>query len=201
MAGQRRLTPVRKQPLVVFGASTGGPGALKSILRALPRDDSLASLLSSMWTACSPTVWLRGLRRTHTARSSWPTEGRQPAPGKVLLADTNDHLIMDTQGRLCYTAEPREACFRPSVDVFFSSVAGRWPSPGVAVLLTGMGRDGAKGLLRLHYCGWHTIAQDQQSCVVWGMPRAAESAVPRSEILPLVPDSLRRSLPTVNAVR
>ena len=63
--------------------------------------------------------------------------------------------------------------YRPSVDVFFRSVAERWPEPGVAALLTGMGRDGAAGLLALRRAGWLTIAQDEASSVIWGMPGAA----------------------------
>jgi two-component system response regulator WspF len=91
-----------------------------------------------------------------------------------------------TAGRLLtYTPEPRELCFRPSVDVFFSSVAAHWPDPGVAVLLTGMGRDGGSGLLTLRRGGWHTIAQDELTSVVWGMPKAAVELGAAVQVLPI----------------
>jgi two-component system response regulator WspF len=71
------------------------------------------------------------------------------------------------------------------VDVFFHSLGAAWPRQGVAVLLTGMGNDGARGLLRLRQLGWHTIAQDQASCVVYGMPRAAVELGGACQVLPL----------------
>src|SRR5262249_19596768 len=82
-------------------------------------------------------------------------------------------LVLEEARRLRYSPEPKSACYRPSVDVFFSSVARNWPRPGVAALLTGMFHDGAQGMLALHRQGWRTIAQDEASSVVWGMPRAA----------------------------
>ena len=75
--------------------------------------------------------------------------------------------------------------YRPSVDVFFDSVAKNSRATGVAVLLTGMGRDGALGLLKLRQRGWHTIAQDEKSSIVWGMPRAAIECGAACEVLPL----------------
>ena len=82
-----------------------------------------------------------------------------------------------------YRAEPREIFFRPSVDVFFESVANHWPQTGTAVLLTGMGRDGAKGLHKLRTRGWHTIAQDEASSIVFSMPKAAIEAGAACEVL------------------
>src|SRR5205085_8001518 len=88
-------------------------------------------------------------------------------------------------GRLAYTPDPVDYPYRPSVDVFFHSLAAAWPRPGTAVLLTGMGRDGARGLLQLRQRGWHTLTQDQASCVVYGMPRAAAELCAACRILPL----------------
>ncbi len=112
-------------------------------------------------------------------------EGQQPAAGEILLSGTDDHLIMGEDRRLHYSVEPRESCYRPSVDVFFASLARNWPRPGVAALLTGMGRDGAAGLLKLRGLDWRTIAQDESSSVVWGMPKAAAEIGAAEEILPL----------------
>ena len=71
------------------------------------------------------------------------------------------------------------------MDVLFTSAGAAWPRPGVAVLLTGMGSDGAEGLLRLRSLGWHTIAQDEATCVVYGMPKAAAEKRAAVEMLPL----------------
>jgi two-component system, chemotaxis family, response regulator WspF len=86
---------------------------------------------------------------------------------------------------LAYTLEPKAYPYRPSVDVFFHSLAAAWPQPGIAVLLTGMGNDGAQGLLELRQLGWKTIAQDQATCVVHGMPRAAVEIGAACQVLPL----------------
>ena len=117
-----------------------------------------------------------------------------PAPGEVLLAGTNDHLILSEHRRLNYSIEPRMNHCRPSVDVFFESLAQNWPMPGVAVLLTGMGRDGARGLLQLRRQGWWTIAQEPSSSVAGDMPRSAAEIGAAEEILPLsqIADAITR---------
>ena len=108
-----------------------------------------------------------------------------PGPGEVLLAGTDDHLILSEYRRLNYSIEPRVNYCRPSVDVFFESLARNWPMPGVAVLLTGMGRDGARGLLQLRRQGWWTIAQEASSCVAAEMPSSAAEMDAAEEIVPL----------------
>ncbi len=110
-------------------------------------------------------------------------EGHRPAVGEVLLAVTDDHVVLGEDRRLHYSPEPKSACYRPSVDVFFQSVARNWPRPGVAALLTGMFHDGARGMLALRRRGWRTIAQDEASSVVWGMPRAAVELGAAEEVL------------------
>ncbi len=110
-------------------------------------------------------------------------EGHRPAAGEILLTITDDHLVLGEDRRLHYSPEPRSACYRPSVDVFFASVAQNWPRPGVAALLTGMFHDGARGMLALRRQGWRTIAQDEASSVVWGMPRAAIELGAAEEVL------------------
>ena len=111
--------------------------------------------------------------------------GEAPIPGKVLLAGTNDHLTLLAGGALAYTPHPRDYVYRPSVDVFFESVAQHWTGEAVGVLLTGMGRDGAIGLKALRNQGRHTIAQDQATSAVYGMPKAAAALGAAVDILPL----------------
>jgi len=103
----------------------------------------------------------------------------------VFLAGRNDHLIFTPDLHFAYTTEPGDIPFRPSVDVLFKSVAKLWPSKGVAVLLTGMGRDGAEGLAALRRAGWYTIAQDEATSVVYGMPKAAKELGAAADVLPI----------------
>jgi two-component system response regulator WspF len=111
--------------------------------------------------------------------------GDRPTAGTVLLAGACDHLVLKRAGCLEYTPDPREADYRPSIDVFFHSVSRFWRGDVVGVLLTGMGRDGALGLKALRNQGHFTIAQDQASCAVYGMPKAAAALHAAVDILPL----------------
>jgi two-component system response regulator WspF len=172
-------------PLVALGASTGGPEALAQVLAALPRDLAAAVVLVQHIAADfapSLAAWLQ-------SRSALPVrlvhEGAEPRPGEVHLAASDDHLVLRPDRRLAYTAEPAGCPYRPSVDAFLESVCAAWPRPGVAVLLTGMGYDGARGLARLRRSGWHTIAQDQATSVVYGMPKAAVALDAACQVLPL----------------
>jgi two-component system response regulator WspF len=112
-------------------------------------------------------------------------EGDSVSSGNVLIAGSEDHLVFKNSVELGYTAEPKENPYRPSVDVFFGSAARFFRGPIAAVLLTGMGRDGARGLKILRDAGYHTISQDQSTSAVYGMPKAAAAINAASEILPL----------------
>ena len=112
-------------------------------------------------------------------------EGERPTPGQVLLAGTDDHLHLVADGTLRYTENPKESLYRPSIDVFFHSVAQHWRGLAVGVLLTGMGQDGARGLKALRERGCLTIAQDQATSAVYGMPKAAAALEAAVEIRPL----------------
>ena len=103
----------------------------------------------------------------------------------VLLAGTNHHLRLTRSQRLGYTEQPLAYVYRPSVNVFFESVARYWSGVAVGVLLTGMGRDGAEGLKTMRVAGAHTITQDRVTCAVYGMPKAAAELQAAVEILPL----------------
>ncbi len=171
--------------LIVLGAATGGPRALVEVLSGLPATlDSGIIIVQHLDSAFSQGLgqWLFD---QSGRRVTLITDGRIPHPDEVLLAGTNDHLVLSEYRRLHYSVEPQTNCCRPSVDVFFESLARNWPMPGVAVLLTGMGRDGAKGLLQLRSQGWWTIAQDPSTSVASEMPSAAVEIGAAQEILPL----------------
>ncbi len=180
----RRAVPGATPPrLLVVGASTGGPKAVSDLIFPLPQDWNVAVVVvQHVDVAFAPGLakWL-GDRTGRPVRVA--EHGQEPLAGDVLLAATNDHLVLTKSRALEYRQEPRDVFFRPSVDVFFESVAEHWPQRGAAVLLTGMGRDGAKGLLKLRSRGWHTIAQDEASSVVFSMPKAAIDAGAACEVL------------------
>ena len=170
--------------LVVLGCSTGGPNILIEILSALPEKFPASIIIvQHMDKQFTP-----GLVQWIDSKVNLPVSvaraGDIPEPGKVLMACTDDHLIMTSTLTLSYTEEPKDNFYHPSVDVFFSSVAQFWPGEGVAALLTGMGRDGAEGLLALHNRNWYTIAQDRDSSIVYGMPKAAAQLGAATDILP-----------------
>jgi two-component system response regulator WspF len=159
--------------LLAIGASTGGPLVVSKILKGwVMRPDSAIVVVQHIDEDFAPHFanWLG-------EHLSMPVKvirhGDKLSLGCVHIAMTNDHLLLDAQQRLVYDAAPADYAYRPSVDVFFHSVVRHWPGPVTGVLLTGMGSDGAEGLLALRQAGKTTIAQDQASCAVYGMPRAA----------------------------
>ena len=169
--------------LVAIGSSTGGPNALVEILGALPDDWNASTVLIQHVDSAFAeglACWLaeRSGRRVEIAR-----KGQRPERGRVVLAGTD--LVVGPDLRFLYIEEPRALSYRPSVDVFFASLVAHWHEPGVAVLLTGMGRDGATGLLALRDAGWSTIAQDEKTSVIWGMPRAAVELGAAQKVLPV----------------
>lgn len=170
--------------IVAIGASTGGPRAVADVLRALPVDMTAATLIVQHVS----TAFVRGFadwlgaetgRRVDLARA-----GQVVAAGDVLVAGEERHMVLGANGAIEYRDEPRALLHCPAIDELFASLA-HYARPGVAVLLTGMGRDGAQGMMQLRSAGWHTIAQDEKSSVVWGMPGAAHKLGAAVETLAL----------------
>src|SRR5262249_11060701 len=172
-------------PVVAIGVSTGGPDALAEVIAAFPAAFPAAVLIAQhIAPEYAPSLATRlGACCTLPVRPA--KDGDAVVPGVVLLAASNDHLELGPDRKLRYTPHPRDDPYRPSADVLFASLAARGPRSGVGVLLTGMGTDGAEGLGRLRAAGWHTIAQDETSCVVYGMPKAAAEKRAAVEVLPL----------------
>lgn len=182
-------TPLRsmeqRKSLVAIGSSAGGPAALEILLKSLPREFPAAIVLVQhvdQVFAAGMAEWLSSASGL-TVRLA--QQGEQPQSGTVLLAGTNHHIRLLKNGTLAYTAEPVNEIYRPSIDVFFESVASYWNGDAVGVLLTGMGRDGAQGLKLMRQQGFLTIAQDQRSSAVYGMPKAAAAIDAAVEIRPL----------------
>ena len=172
-------------PLIAIGASTGGPQALATVLAAVPPSLPAAiAVVQHIDPAFAPglATWLAHRTRLTVAPLTAPAPLRS---GHIWIAAADGHLVLRDELTPGISAVPTDVLHRPSIDIFFDSVARRLTAAGCGVLLTGMGRDGARGLLALRRAGFHTIAQDEQSSVVWGMPRAAHEAGGASEVLPL----------------
>jgi two-component system response regulator WspF len=162
-----------------------GPAALATILSALPRDFPAAIMIIQHVDAQfvpSMAIWLN---ETSGVSVRVARDGDQPQVNAALIAGTNDHLLFTNSRSLGYTPEPRDCFYRPSIDVFFQSVVRHWTGKAAGVLLTGMGRDGAKGLRAMRDSGSLTIAQDAASSVVYGMPKAAAEMHAAAKILPV----------------
>lgn len=184
--GAMRLPPsaMALPPLVAIGASTGGPRAIADVLRALPRPLPAAVVIVQHVSAAFMSGFAEWLSAETGHRVTLARQGDALRAGDIMLAGEERQFVLDDHGRLAYTDEPKDEPHRPSVDALFHSLAAR-ARPGVAVLLTGMGRDGAAGMRALRDRGWHTIAQDEASSVVWGMPGAAHRMGAAVEVLPL----------------
>ncbi|MDX9706768.1 MAG: chemotaxis response regulator protein-glutamate methylesterase [Azospira sp.] len=183
--------------IICVGASTGGTEAIKTMLQGFPAD-------------CPPTLIVQHMPETFTGsfarrldtvcppRVIEASGGERLEAGTVYLAPGHSHLMLRRQGA-GFVTELSDAApvnrHRPSVDVLFDSAARLAGAKAVGVILTGMGRDGAQGLLRMRQAGARTFGQDEASCVVYGMPREAAQIGAVEEVLPL-DDMARRVLAT-----
>lgn len=175
--------PVRH--LLAIGASTGGPVAIARILRGwVPAPGTAIVVVQHIDENFAPS-FARWMGEQLAIPVRVIDDGDPLEAGVVQIARTNDHLRLNARQRLYYAAEPRDYAYRPSVDEFFFCMARHWEGDATAVLLTGMGRDGARGLLALREAGKMTIAQDQATSAVWGMPRAAAELDAAQQILPI----------------
>ena len=182
--------------LVAIGASTGGPSAVARVLSGWTPPPGCAIVVVQHIDETFAAHFAKWLDDQLSMPVRVIADGDELAPGTVLVASTNDHLLLDQNYRLRYDAAPRDYVYRPSVDVFFHCVAQHWRADAVGILLTGMGRDGGEGLLAMRRAGKTTIAQDQASSAVYGMPRAAAELDAAQQILPLdkIGASLRNRL-------
>src|SRR6478672_1004917 len=190
-----------KQPkILVIGASTGGPQALHTIFNALPANFPIPIL-------CIQHIsegFLQGLVDWLALKSHLPIkiapEGELPQSGTIYFAPEKRHLELNAQGRFVYLEAPAVGGHCPSITVTFNSVAKLYRQSAMGVLLTGMGRDGADGMYAIASAGGLTIAQDEASCVVFGMPKeaialgAAHYILPIQDIAPILLTKIARQV-------
>lgn len=163
------------EKVVVIGASTGGTEALKDILIAMPTD-APGMLITQHMPAAFTSAFARRLDGLCGVAVKEARDGERVLPGHAYVAPGGRHLLLARCGAN-YVTEiadgPPVSRHRPSVDVLFRSAANCAGKNALGVILTGMGDDGAAGMLEMRRAGAHTIAQDEESCVVFGMPREA----------------------------
>ena len=179
---------VKKQSefdIMVIGASTGGPQALQYILSRLPADFPIPVICVqhiSKGFLHALVDWLASNCLMHVKIAQ---SGETPRPGTVYFPPENTHLELEADGRLLASTGPLINGHRPSIDVSFKIASQRFGKTAIGVLLTGMGQDGAEGMQSIAQAGGLTIAQDERSCVVFGMPQRAIELQAASHILPL----------------
>jgi two-component system chemotaxis response regulator CheB len=182
--------------ILAIGASTGGPKAVMRLMKELPRDSKAKVLIVQHIARGFAPGFAEWLDRESSFRVRLARDGDPLEAGVALVAPNNVHMEVHGE-RVCMVDTPPVNCCRPSVDVLYRSLAGGVSAPSVvAVLLTGMGRDGADGMAALKSRGSYTIAQDESTSAVFGMPKAAIAlgVVDQTLPLPAIPAALAQLL-------
>jgi two-component system, chemotaxis family, protein-glutamate methylesterase/glutaminase len=182
-------TPILKttHKIIAIGASTGGTQAIEIVMRGMPADAPGTVIVQHMPETFTGAFAER-LNKVCAMEVREARDMDDVTPGTVLIAPGDKHMILRKNGakyQVRIKDGPRVHFQRPSVDVLFQSVASNSGHNSIGVILTGMGSDGAKGMLAMHAQGAHTIAQDEKSSVIYGMPREAVELGGVDEVLPL----------------
>jgi two-component system, chemotaxis family, protein-glutamate methylesterase/glutaminase len=174
--------------MMVIGASTGGPQALRELIPRLPGDLPVPVAIVLHMPVGYTQLFAERLNAVSQMEVIEAQEGDVVRPGRVLVAPAGRHLTFRQVGEsvVCHLdAKPLDTAHRPSVDVLFSSAAGIFGANTLAVLLTGMGSDGTEGAGRIRAAGGVVLAESEESCVVYGMPRSAADAGFVDRLVPL----------------
>jgi len=173
-AGPKVLTPPpeRKFEVIAIGVSTGGPMSLQKVLTKLPADLPAGVLVVQHMPPKFTKSLAERLDRLSTLEVREAVDGDEVTPGRVLLAPGGRHLRVRRKGEVEVGEEPVDALYKPSIDELMASVAEHYGPWGVGIIMTGMGHDGRSGIRLLKRKGGYVVAQDEASCVVYGMPKA-----------------------------
>ena len=179
-------TEAHEPPVLLgIGASTGGPRAVAKLLADLPKDFSLPIALVQHMAEDFFDSYVRFLADSSGRVVNQATQGMKLEPGQVVVAPPRHELFISESLSARLVPSPREALISPSVDSLFFSMAKTLKARGIGLLMTGMGDDGAQGLLRMRRMGAHTLVQNRETCAVFGMPRAAMELGAADIALPL----------------
>lgn len=193
-AGTRRLGFTAPPEVIAVASSTGGPNALATLLRALPRDARTPIVITQHMPPLFTQLLAQRLERESGRHCVEATDGLRVASGHVYIAPGDHHLLVEKAGadvRLRLTQTPPENHCRPSADPMFRSVSAAFGARVLAVVLTGMGADGRRGCETIRARGGRVLVQDEASSVVWGMPGAVVAAGLADAVLP-VPEIAQR---------
>lgn len=171
--------------LCVIGASTGGPAAVQRILQSLPATFPLPLVVVQHMPVGFTRPFAERLASLSRVRVAEAEDGARLVRGTALIAPAGQHLRVSTNLAAVLSVEPGDAKHIPSVDVTMRSAARSRPGKVLGILLTGMGEDGAEGMVTIRAGGGVTIAESESSCVVYGMPRAAVQRGGAGWVLPL----------------
>jgi two-component system chemotaxis response regulator CheB len=195
-----KITPLAQttDKIIAIGASTGGTEAIKVVLTNLPQNTPGIVIVQHIPPKVT-TAFAERLNQQCAVEVKEAQDGDAVITGRALLAPGNFHMLLKRSGARYYVqvkTGPPVHHQRPSVDVLFNSAALTAGANVIGVILTGMGADGAEGLLAMKERGAYTLAQDEASCVVFGMPREAIKRGATHKVLPLtrIPDEIRRFL-------
>ncbi len=185
----QRLSNPEKPDMVLIGVSTGGPVALAKLLPAIPKDIGVPILIVQHMPPIFTKALADSLAAKCAVRVREAIHGESPEANTVYIAPGGRQMRLaagaGNQPIVELTDDPPENNCRPAVDYLFRSAANRFPGRSMAVILTGMGSDGTLGLRLLKRHGCYVIAQDEASCVIYGMPKAAVDAGVTDVVLPL----------------
>lgn len=185
--GPERRAPEARLECVAIGASTGGMHALSALFRALPRSFRVPILVTQHLPAVFMPYFAAQLQDIAGRTASVAADGASLRPGELLIAPGDGHLrLARTPGGVCVRIDraPAVSGCTPSVDPMFESVARMFGPAGIGIVLSGMGRDGARGSAELVAAGGEVLAQDAESSVVWGMPGVVANAGLAAAVLP-----------------
>lgn len=184
--------------VVVIGSSTGGPRALGSVVPNIRPDGRSAYVIVQHMPAGFTKSLAERLDSTSSLSVREACAGDRLAPDTVLVAPGDHHLRLTAAGVVELNEEPRVHGVRPSVDVTLEGVADHFGRRAVVAILTGMGQDGAAGALRVRQHGGYVIAEDESTCVVWGMPRAVVERGAADRVVPLdgIAEAIGAGVPT-----
>jgi two-component system chemotaxis response regulator CheB len=196
-----------RRDIVAIASSTGGPVALQQVLGKLPGDFPVPLVVTQHMPKDFTASFAKRLDSISALSVVEGEEGMELKRGSVVLAPGGSHLIVKRRPNgvpYCGLSDaPPVLSVKPSANIMFLSVADEFGGKAVGVVLTGMGRDGADGAAALHAKGAHIIAEAQETCVVYGMPKATVEAGAADELLPLgeIPDALLRSVKGENTLK
>ena len=185
-AAPPKATPIAADRVVAIASSTGGPRALEAIIPQLPADLPAAVLVAQHMPPGFTAVMAERLNSLSAVRVREAADGDLVARGEVLIAPGGQHLLINGRKRVMSSSAPPVWGVRPAADILMTSAVEAYGAACIGVVLTGMGQDGARGAALIHKAGGKTIAQDEATCVVYGMPKVAVELGGIDVVVPLL---------------